>query len=391
MLRTIAAQWAADGHEVEVFSSQPSYKQNHALRPAASTETLDGVFVNRVNLPSEHNRPLIRLTNIFRFAFAVKRHIERNGPYDLVMVSTAPPVFLAWAAMRAASKTGAQLVYHCMDIHPEIGRISGEFRNPLVFNLLQKLDIATCSYASVVVVLSDDMRQELKGRSGCADKVTARVINNFNLPTFGDAVTASGLPAEMEKGKGKFRILFAGNIGRFQGLESVIDAMHELKAFAHIELVFLGEGRALEGLKERAGDLLAGSVRFFPHQPLELARQMIATADLALVTLAEDIYRYAFPSKTMTYLAQGCPLLVSVEEESSLAKFVRGKDVGVVVTPGDSAGMARIIAELASSTADLKRMAINAARQADSEFSPAALMPKWSALAKEIGNSGGRP
>ena len=46
------------------------------------------------------------------------------------MASTAPPVVVGFAAALGARLTGGRFYYHCMDIHPEIGRLSGEFEEP---------------------------------------------------------------------------------------------------------------------------------------------------------------------------------------------------------------------------------------------------------------------
>src|SRR5699024_6155739 len=101
----------------------------------------------------------------------------------VVMCSTSPPVMLAAAVSLAARLKGARFIYHCMDIHPEIGALSGEFRNPLVFRILQAVDRATCRRSAAVVVLSGDMRNALLERdSRLADRIV--VLNNFDLPDF---------------------------------------------------------------------------------------------------------------------------------------------------------------------------------------------------------------
>jgi hypothetical protein len=41
--------------------------------------------------------------------------------YDVIMVSTSPPVLAGWFVAVAAKLSGARFIYHCMDIHPEIG------------------------------------------------------------------------------------------------------------------------------------------------------------------------------------------------------------------------------------------------------------------------------
>ncbi len=383
MLRMIATRWVGDGHAVDVFSTQPSYKSSSSQLSAAPTELLEGIRVTRISLLSEHGRKLARLLNVVLFVLAIWRHVYRNRRYDVIMVSTAPPVLLGWAVRVAAAMSGARMIYHCMDLHPEIGRISGEFSHPLLFRWLRYIDARTCEFAARVVVLSEDMAESLRQRDH-RQPWRIEVINNFELPDFEKVQNDPQLPADLVKPAGVFRILFAGNIGRFQGLEQVLEVVQQDFANSNLELLFLGDGKARETLQTLAGDQLDRQVRFVGHQPLGVAKACIRSADLCLVTLVPDIFRYAYPSKTMTYLAQGKPLFGMVEVDSQLAATILQNDVGVVANPGDRDAIKQAISELLENPDKLKRMGENARSLADSEFSATVVLPRWSALLADL-------
>ena len=124
-------------------------------------------------------------------------------------------------------------------------------------------------------------------------------------------------------------------------LEVFVDAMKMLAHHSEIELVFLGEGNALSSLKAKAKGMM--NIKFLPHQSVGVARSVMHDSDLGVVSLNKDIYKYAYPSKTMTYLAEGCPLLVSVERGSELASFVTKTNVGVCVDVGSAQSIASAI------------------------------------------------
>jgi len=131
-----------------------------------------------------------------------------------------------------------------------------------------------------------------------------------------------------------FRIIFAGNIGRFQGLEALIDAAQILESkYPRIEVMLLGEGANLALLKQRAKGL--SNVRFEGHMPLDEARPVIASADLGLVSIQSGIYRTAYPTKTLAYLELGVPILAVVESQSVLAHIITQNGLGWVA-PGDN-------------------------------------------------------
>lgn len=381
ILRAIAARWVVDGHDVDVLSTQPSYKPEAGIPRQETQEKIDGFNLRRLTLLPEAGRPVFRLLNILIFSLYIVRNTLLRRRYDVIMISTSPPIVSGMIVRLVAKLTGARFIYHCMDIHPEIGKISGDFKHPTVFSWLQRMDAATCRSAARVVVLSKDMAKAIRSRKG-AELAKISIINNFSLPTFEqDSVE---VPPEFAKRDGVFRVIFAGNIGRFQGLESFIDAMQKLSSRDDIEFVFMGGGKSLKELQEYAEAIPNLKVRFFSHQPVVVAKAIISRADLCVVSLLTDVVRYAFPSKTMTYLEEGRPLLVSVEADSDLAQTVQNQAIGLVVRPGDVDDIARAISQLADDFTQWRYMQNNAKCQGMALFSEAKTLDSWSALIHEI-------
>jgi glycosyltransferase involved in cell wall biosynthesis len=378
MLKAIGAELARSGAQVRVLCGQPAYTPRRSPRlPAVRVE--DGVEVHRRPWPYERSHPAIRALNGLRLAATVIATAVRWRP-DVVMVSTVPPVLGGVAGRWAARLSGARFWYHCMDLQPEIGQLSGDFGTGGLSSGLARLEARTCREADLVIVLSPDMQQSVRRRAGC-DDARLEVINNFSLPQTSGPV--ADLPAVVPGAR--FRLLFAGNLGRFQGLETVVDAMHLVAAHRQdVELVLMGEGLVADSLRSRAA---AGPARelieFVPPQNEATARSAMRAATVGLVTLAPGVYRYAYPSKTMTYLSEGCPLLVMVEPDSDLARQVLIEGVGVVVAPGDAAALATAIEALADD-ADTSGMRGRAKALAEREYEPSAVLPRWAKLLREL-------
>ena len=129
--------------------------------------------------------------------------------------------------------------------------------------------------------------------------------------------------------------MFTGNIGRFQGLEELTSALlHPDGDLARTQLVLMGEGAAKSACRSsslRRTQQVRGRVVFLPHGTVAEAKALIRSADYGLVSLVPGIIRYAFPSKTATYLGEQTPLFVMVESDSELARFVETEHVGLAV------------------------------------------------------------
>jgi colanic acid biosynthesis glycosyl transferase WcaI len=383
MLRAMGQHFAEQGHEVTVLTTQPSYTAATAKLRQPKTEMLDGMrVIRRPMLPESKRNWLARLLNVALFQLHLALHLLfRRRAYHLVTATTMPPVVVAGVVSSCARLRGSRMLYHCMDLYPEIARISAGLpmgRGPLPA-LLGAWDRRTCKKAWRVVVLSEDMQRTLAARGLSTENV--RVLNNFSLEAAPDSESQVEVSA---KQVGEFRVLFAGNIGRFQGLETVLEAAQILSEQRTVQFHFLGDGAARAALTEQAGALLGKTVHFHGFQPLPVALAFMRSSELGIVSLQPKVIHSAFPSKTMTYLAAGLPLLTMVEADSSLAQLVVDHQVGAAVGQGDAAGLAAAILKIAESPEAHAEMRKRARALSEAEFVPAAALAKWDQLLGEL-------
>ncbi len=380
MLRSIGRQLVADGHEVAVLTAQPSYNRETQKKKCPPREQLDGMHVHRVELLPESKRNYVaRFLNMLLFMRAIMRKIHRQQPgFDVVMASTMPPVLVAAAARRAAKARGARFLYHMMDIYPEIAMVSGMKREGWLARFLSRIDFRNCAEAACVIVLSADMKKSLQQRGVPLAHVVVR--NNFRLESFSEE--KESYKAQTSITGDSFCLLFAGNLGRFQGLEPVIQAVRLLHQDSpQLQLHFLGDGVGRGALEELSGELLGKNIFFHGYLPLEDAAQKIKQADLSLISLNPGIIRYAYPSKTMTCLAEGSPLFVIVEEESELAQMVRDERIGYVAPQEDIVAIANVLRQAMQESPTIReQQRKNALALAEKEFSAVQAMAWWSEL-----------
>lgn len=380
LLRVITQHWSSVGHAVDVLAGQPSYKPEFGVKASPPKETIDGVNVRRIAMKPDRTGPGRKVLNMVRFPLIVFVRVLFGPRYDVVMCSTAPPVVLGYLVSLASRLRGARFIYHCMDLHPEIGSLSGEFENPLVFKALRWLDSLTCRRAAAVVVLSADMQDVVIARAPhLAPSVV--VINNFEIPSFETPSTEStDAPASSER----LRIVFTGNVGRYQGLETITSALlADDPLLDGVELVFMGEGSAKADLIRQVGNAAPGTrdrVSFMPHASVGEARRLMATADMGLVSLMPGVISYAYPSKTATYLAEGLPILVAVEAESCLARDIRSWGVGDVLPSDTTEATRECLVKLVDRRDELAVMRSRARSVWRENFATETLLPRWDAL-----------
>ena len=373
MLRKLAEGLAARTDlDIHVLGSMPSYRGRQS---APRAEVLNGVSVRRQPVFSEKSGiPGVRLVNVILYCAALIWHVGRLRP-DVVTASTFPPVLAGWCASLAARIFGGRFIYHMQDVHPEVSQIAGgRLGRGVPFRLLRWLDNQTLRRASAIVVLSEDMADTLRARGLGA--LPIRVINNFQLDTFGRDGAA---PAHLVRPEGRRRVIFAGNLGKFQNMELLVaGVMRELRVRADTDLLLLGDGDAQAALQRRWGD--DPQVIFGPFLPFEEASPLIRDADIGLVSLAPGIYRVSYPSKMLTYAALHLPMLALVEPQSHLARTVAAEGLGAVPAAATEDAVSEALAELLDGPDLKKRVAEWDAR----ENTVAGRIDTWASLIDEV-------
>lgn len=371
LLRAIGARLVVEGHAVSVLSSIPSYRAG-SVGGSVRDDVVDGMAIRRVwVMPNEKEHPLRRVMNVVLYTWALFWTVLRTRP-DVVTAAAFPPVFAAWSASLAARLVGASFVYHVQDIHPEVSEISGDLmaRWP-VAPVMRWLDNQSLRRSAAIIVLSKDMADTLAARG--LGTLPVHVINNFELDSFG---TAEPPPPALRKRAGKRRVIFAGNLGRFQSLPLLAEGVaHLFDSRPELELFFLGDGAALAELRARwAGHPQVG---FGPFLPFSQARELIQEADIGLVALMPGVYRVAYPSKVATYLSLGLPVLALVEPGSNLAWELTSKGYGRVPSEPTPQAIATCLSELLDAP-----HAVDAASIPDRAATEDALVALFARLAK---------
>jgi colanic acid biosynthesis glycosyl transferase WcaI len=145
---------------------------------------------------------------------------------------------------------------------------------------------------------------------------------------------------------GKFVVLYSGNIALTQDLPTVIKAAAALRDNPDIVFVIVGEEKALARVNDYCQMYGAYNVKLLPFQPREKLPEMLAAADVSLVTQKHNVIAFNLPSKIPVILASGRPIVASVPATGTAAKAVKQSGGGVVVPPEDPAALASAIAHL---------------------------------------------
>jgi glycosyltransferase involved in cell wall biosynthesis len=237
-----------------------------------------------------------------------------------------------------------RFVYDVQDLWPESALASGLMRPGLLVDAMHRLADWVYARAHRILVVSRAAAGMLERRGVAAEKILV-------APHWIDAGAFGPSPVRdvrREYGwNGRFVVMFAGNLGMVQGLETVIDAAALLRDRADTEFVFVGDGSDRERLERTAADRGLSNVRFVGRHPASEMPAFLGSADALLVHLRNsDIADHAIPTKILAYLAAARPIVCAMRGPA--AELVNEAGAGLTTPPGDAAALAGAIRQLQS-------------------------------------------
>ncbi len=236
-----------------------------------------------------------------------------------VYVSTDPPILVPFIVMLYAKLFRATYVYHLQDIHPEAVNVVMPL-NKWIYHILKYMDSSVMRNAESLITITGEMAEEIQERSETKSKI--HILSN-------PAVSFDGVSIPVIKKKG---FTFCGNAGRLQRIPIIIDAINiYLGNGGKFDFVFAGGGVYVNALKDLAQQY--SNVNYLGVVPPDVAAQLNADFEWALLPIEDEVTRYAFPSKSSSYVFSGAFVAAICGSQTSVAQWVKGMALGVVVKP----------------------------------------------------------
>jgi glycosyltransferase involved in cell wall biosynthesis len=383
-IHLLARDLAARGHQVTSITGLPNYPEGrvyegYRVRPWPRSEERDGVRVVRVPLYADHSRSAARrVLNYASFAAsAALMGPAASGPADVMWVYH-PPLTVALPAMAIAAARRIPFAYEIQDMWPETLGATGMVRSPRVLEGVGAFARAVYRRADRLVVISPGFRRNLIEKGVPAEKI--EVIPNWADEDLYRPVPRDEALARETGMAGKFNVLFTGNMGPAQGLGNLLDAAARLRDERAVQLVLVGDGIEEPALRRRVEAEGLDNVRFLGRVPPASVPPLCALADVLLVHLrADPLFEITIPSKTISYLACGRPILsVGAGDPADVVLAARA---GVTCPPGNPEALAGAVRALARLPADERERLGRAARgHFLAHFTRAKLVERYEAL-----------
>lgn len=309
----ICEEWVKQGHEVQVVTGKPNYPMGEVYKgyegKEKQDEVVNGVKIHRCYEVPRKKGILYRFLNYYSFMFSANKYIKKiKSQFDVVFANQLSPIMMAKPAITYKKKYGSKVVLYCLDLWPESLVAGGVKRNSFLYRHYHKVSKKIYNSVDKIAITSQLFKRYLNEQFSLPDdKITY-------MPQYAEDIF--GVNDCLKEANGRIDLLFAGNIGQAQSVETIIRAANETKDLKNLYWHIVGDGSALEKCKTLSAELNIQNIIFYGRKPLKEMPSFYQKADAMLVTLMkDDVLSLTLPGKVQTYMAAGKPIIASADGE----------------------------------------------------------------------------
>ena len=371
-INDVAPALAEQGCEVVVLTGKPNYPDGRIFAGyralGVDTQARDGCTIVRVPLIPRGKGRAWELTLNY-LSFIVSGSILgplalRKREFDVVFVYGTSPILQALVGLTFKMFRKAPVVTWVQDLWPESLAMTGFVTDERLLSGVGGVVRWIYRRSDLVLVQSVAFLDPIR--------ILARPVPVAYQPNPGERSLSVRRPTAapaLTLSKG-FNIVFAGNLGTVQALETVIEAARLTGSDSGIRWVFLGSGARLEWLQEQARLPGLSHVQIAGRFDSEAMPGILQQADVLLVSLIGGPgMRLTVPSKIQAYLSVGKPILASIDGEGG--RLIEEAGAGLVCPAQNAPALAGAALQLRDmDAAERQRMAASGQSYFEAHFAP---------------------
>ncbi len=374
---------AQRGHQVTVVTGMPWYNLDKVEEKYQGrfllTEQLNDIQIIRVaDLPLAGHAILVKVGHFSVPVFLGGAALLASRPDVIIFYS--PPLLLGLTSYFLARKWKIPFIMNLQDLYP---LCLMDYGYPQAFiSILTKLELFIYQRAKFITVHSEGNRNYLlssKKQPSTKVKVLPNWVDTQAIQP-GPKRNNFSKPLGLTDG---FTVSFAGTMGAAQGLRSVIEAAGLLRERHDIKFLLVGGGMEKAALVQEAEKRGLANVIFLPMQPKEIYPDILSASDVCLCTLMKNLSAPVVPSKILSIMAAGRPVLASMPLHGDAPQLIQAAQCGICVEPENPAALAAAIWQLYQDPPRREFYGRQGRRYVEEHFSREACVGRYEALLQE--------
>ncbi len=352
-INEVATTLQEAGEDVTVLTGKPNYPSGTVFDGyrtfGVDKQIHAGMDVVRLPLkPRSASKALDLALNYFSFiasGYLLGPLVLRGRRFDVVFVYAPSPLLQALPAIFFAWTRGIPLVLWVQDLWPEALSSTGFVRSRLLLGAIKWVVRYIYSRADLLLIPSEAFRESILRLGGKPSKVLFHPNSSKPVPIQGKL--SDNTQQLVKNVRQHFSIVYAGNIGTVQSLDTVVEAANLLKAHGDIRFYIVGSGTMAAEVAEKIHRIGLGNVQMPGWVCPEEIQAVYEAASVLLLSMKDDVgIAQTIPNKLQVYMAAGKPIIVSGNGEP--ARVLTQARAGLVANAEDPRALAEAVINLRS-------------------------------------------
>jgi colanic acid biosynthesis glycosyl transferase WcaI len=255
------------------------------------------------------------------------------------------------------------------------------FLGEVIGRRYQRLEGSLLRRSDAVVAISEKFRGPLEAWGIPRDRV--RIIPNWAPLSEIYPVRKDNEWARAQELDRKLVALYTGTLG-LKHDPALLLRLAQAGAAQGLEVVVVSEGAAAEWLARQKRAQRVANLTLLPFQPMERYPEVLGAGDVLLAMVGREAAGFSVPSKILSYLAAGKPVVASIAANNDAAATIKAARAGIAVEPDDDAAFCEGVLRLTTDPEQRRRFGRNARLFAESCFDIAAKATQFEETFAEI-------
>ncbi len=375
----LATSLAERGHQVTVVTGFPRYNVKevdpHYRGKLLHEERADGIRLLRVRtIPLPKEGKIARGLDHFAVAAILALRGLFSGAYDLVLIYS-PPLPLGLSAWLLGRLKRIPFVVNIQDLFPREAVDLGVLTNPALIRVFEAIESFIYKRADHITVHSSGNRDHVIVRGGHIDRVS--VVYNWVDTDRILPLDRHNKFARQHDLDGRFVVSYAGTMGWCQDMSTIVRTAALLRDHQDILFLMVGDGAEKAKAQQQADKLGLANIQWLPMQSWQVYPQVLAASDISMINLNENLKTPVVPSKLLSIMAAGRPVVASLPLEGDAPRLIEEAGAGLCVGPNDPEALAGALLRLYGDEGLRQQCGSNGRRYAETHFSRATCIDQY--------------
>lgn len=372
------------GLEVGVVCGYPQEYIADKSEKIALEDNLEGIVIKRVKYTTFNNKAKFgRIFNFFTLFISMLSKFFYLKKFTTIIVYSNPPI-MPLITYTLKKFYGTEFIFVAFDVYPDNAlKMNGIKSNGMIHKLMNFINNRVYLNASKVVLLGNEMKDYVLKHNIAKSSKNLRVIPNWYTNEHRVCKTEV-LNNEFKEIKDsyKFIVLYSGNMGPFQDIETILQGLLFFKNHKDIFFIFSGHGSKVKYVESFLKDNEVNNSKVFGFLTGQDYTDVLTISNLCLVSLEKGIEGLGVPSKTYGYLAAGKPVISIMSFNTDIARDLAKFECGINILQGDFIGLENAINKYYQNSSMTKKESNNARKLYETKYSKDINIEKYFNLIK---------